>query len=174
MVEHPAARALTGFLLVRGGVHQVAYARALERLTGADLMKLFPAPRIPTDKIPECSPTSSAAITSGSTDSHRTTTRAQRGVQRAHPETGEDLVVIDEAPAGFPPTTFPPSPRCSLPTTRPRRSPRSPRSSACKAGLPKKPIRRGRKRLATLEASRLHSEIDDPHAEDRDPKASAR
>jgi Mn-containing catalase len=27
-VEHPAARALTGYLLVRGGVHQVAYARA--------------------------------------------------------------------------------------------------------------------------------------------------
>ena len=56
MVEHPAARALTGYLLVRGGVHQVAYARALERLTGADLMKLFPSPRIPTDKIPECQP----------------------------------------------------------------------------------------------------------------------
>ena len=56
MVEHPAARALTGYLLVRGGVHQVAYARALENLTGADLTKLFPTPRIPTDKIPECQP----------------------------------------------------------------------------------------------------------------------
>ena len=56
MVDHPAARALTGYLLVRGGVHQVAYARALEKLTGADLMKLFPSPRIPTDKIPECQP----------------------------------------------------------------------------------------------------------------------
>ena len=30
LVDHPAARALTGYLLVRGGVHQVAYARALE------------------------------------------------------------------------------------------------------------------------------------------------
>jgi Mn-containing catalase len=56
MVDHPAARALTGYLLVRGGVHQVAYARALENLTGAQLMKLFPSPRIPTDKIPECKP----------------------------------------------------------------------------------------------------------------------
>ncbi len=56
MVEHPAARALTGYLLVRGGVHQVAYARALERLTGSDLMKLFPSPRIPTEKIPESKP----------------------------------------------------------------------------------------------------------------------
>ena len=45
MVDHPAARALTGYLLVRGGVHQVAYARAVENLTGANLMKLFPAPR---------------------------------------------------------------------------------------------------------------------------------
>src|SRR5581483_1445056 len=34
MVDHPAARALTGYLLVRGGVHQVAYARAVEHLTG--------------------------------------------------------------------------------------------------------------------------------------------
>ena len=42
MVDHPAARALTGYLLVRGGVHQVAYARAVEKLTGADLMKMFP------------------------------------------------------------------------------------------------------------------------------------
>ena len=56
MVDHPAARALTGYLLVRGGVHQVAYARAVENLTGAELMKLFPSPRIPTDKIPECQP----------------------------------------------------------------------------------------------------------------------
>src|SRR3954469_19858307 len=56
MVDHPAARALTGYLLVRGGVHQVAYARALENLTGADMMKLFPSPRIPTEKIPECQP----------------------------------------------------------------------------------------------------------------------
>ena len=56
MVEHPAARALTGYLLVRGGVHQVAYARALENLTGADLTKLFPSPNIPTEKIPEYKP----------------------------------------------------------------------------------------------------------------------
>jgi hypothetical protein len=30
------------------------FARAIELLTGADLMKMFPAPRIPTEKIPEC------------------------------------------------------------------------------------------------------------------------
>jgi Mn-containing catalase len=56
MVPHPAAYSLTGYLLVRGGVRQLAYARALERLTAADLTKLFPTPRIPTEKIPECKP----------------------------------------------------------------------------------------------------------------------
>ncbi len=75
MVEHPAARALTGYLLVRGGVHQVAYARAVEKLTGADMTKLFPAPRIPTAKIPECKPHIEAACTACSTASRRATTR---------------------------------------------------------------------------------------------------
>ena len=52
MVDHPAARALTGYLLVRGGVHQVAYARAVENLTGADLMKLFPVAADPDRQDP--------------------------------------------------------------------------------------------------------------------------
>ena len=55
MVDHPAARALTGYLLVRGGVHQVAYARALENLTGANLMKLFPSPPDPDRQDPRVS-----------------------------------------------------------------------------------------------------------------------
>jgi Mn-containing catalase len=75
MVDHPAAKALTGYLLVRGGVHQVAYARALEHLTGADMSKLFPAPRIPTEKIPECQPQSSRGRTPSCTASRLATTR---------------------------------------------------------------------------------------------------
>src|SRR6187397_1707392 len=97
MVDHPAARALTGYLLVRGGVHQVAYARALELLTGADLTKMFPTPRIPTDKIPECQP----HIEKGehlklyrfSPNDYKEIVAVFNGV---HPETGEDLMVIDE------------------------------------------------------------------------------
>lgn len=34
MTEHPVAREMIGYLLVRGGVHIVAYAKALEILTG--------------------------------------------------------------------------------------------------------------------------------------------
>ncbi|HWM92040.1 MAG TPA: manganese catalase family protein, partial [Thermoanaerobaculia bacterium] len=53
MVDDPTAREMVGFLLVRGGVHIVAYARALEILTGADLSKLFPVPDISNKKFPE-------------------------------------------------------------------------------------------------------------------------
>jgi len=108
MCDHPAARALTGYLLVRGGVHQVAYARALENLTGADMSRLFPSPRIPTDKIPECQP----HIAKGehlklyrfSPNDYREIVAVFNG---RHPETGEDLMVVDEAPEGFPPNDLP-------------------------------------------------------------------
>jgi Mn-containing catalase len=108
MVDHPAARALTGYLLVRGGVHQVAYARALERLTGADLTKLFPSPRIPTEKIPECRP----HIEQGShTKLYRFSPNDYRELAAVfngpHPETGDELQVVDEAPEGAPPFDLP-------------------------------------------------------------------
>ena len=53
MVSDPCAREVIGYLLVRGGLHIVAYARALEKLTGADLTKLFPIPEISNKKFPE-------------------------------------------------------------------------------------------------------------------------
>ena len=37
MTDHPSASQMMGYLLVRGGVHQVAYAKALEQLTGASV-----------------------------------------------------------------------------------------------------------------------------------------
>ena len=104
MVDHPAARALTGYLLVRGGVHQVAYARALELITGADISKPFPAPRIPTEKIPECKPhleaKSHLTLYRFSPEDYKEIVAVFKG---PHPETGEELVVADEAPEGFPP-----------------------------------------------------------------------
>ncbi|MBA4064348.1 MAG: manganese catalase [Isosphaera sp.] len=47
------ARAMIGYLLVRGGVHIVAYAKALEKLTGVDVGKLLPIPDISNKKFPE-------------------------------------------------------------------------------------------------------------------------
>ena len=85
MVDHPAARALTGYLLVRGGVHQVAYARAVENLTGGDLTKLFPAPRIPTERSPSASRTSSAAAHQAVPLLAERLPRAGGGVERPPP-----------------------------------------------------------------------------------------
>jgi Mn-containing catalase len=90
-------------------VHQIAYARAIENLTGADLMKMFPSPRIPTDKIPECQP----HIERGD---HKRLYRFSPSdylelaavFNGPHPETGEPLEVRDEAPEGFPPMDLPP------------------------------------------------------------------
>ena len=117
MVEHPAARALTGYLLVRGGVHQVAYARALERLTGANLMKLFPTPRIPTDKIPECRPHMERGehlkLYRFSEDAF---TEAQAVFNGPHPETDEELVIADQPhPEGAPAHDLPPQPAVFAP-----------------------------------------------------------
>lgn len=51
--NNPTARAMIGFLLVRGGVHIVAYAKALQQLTGVDVGKLLPIPDISNKKFPE-------------------------------------------------------------------------------------------------------------------------
>jgi Mn-containing catalase len=139
-VEHPAARALTGYLLVRGGVHQVAYARALENLTGANLSKLFPSPRIPTEKIPECKP----HIKRG--DHLRLYRFSPSDFQElaavfngTHPETGEELVVVDEAPEGFLPRDLPAQPAVFAPDYAPEEIAEIARKLREKAGLGKEP-----------------------------------
>jgi len=139
MVEHPAARALTGYLLVRGGVHQVAYARALERLTGADLMKLFPSPRIPTDKIPECQP----HIERGEhlklyRFSEHDFEEARAVFNGPHPETGEELVVADVPhPIGAPAYDLPPQPAVFAPDYAPDEIREIAEKLRSQAGLPK-------------------------------------
>ena len=47
MTDHPIARQMLGYLFVRGGVHALAYAKALEELTGVDVKKMLPIPAIP-------------------------------------------------------------------------------------------------------------------------------
>jgi Mn-containing catalase len=140
MVDHPAARALTGYLLVRGGVHQVAYARAVEHLTGANLSKLFPSPRIPTDKIPECKP----HIERG--DHRRLYRFSPSDYQELaavfngpHPETGDELVVVDEAPEGVPPRDLPAQPAVFAPDYAPEEIAEIATKLRQKAGLPKEP-----------------------------------
>jgi Mn-containing catalase len=141
MVEHPAARALTGYLLVRGGVHQVAYARAVELLTGADLTKMFPTPRIPTAKIPECRPHLDAG-------SHKKLYRFSPNDYKEivavftgpHPETGEPLEVVDHAPEGFPMHDLPSQPAVFAPDYAPEEIKEIAQKLRKKAGLPDTPL----------------------------------
>jgi Mn-containing catalase len=120
MVDHPAARALTGYLLVRGGVHQVAYARAVERLTGADLSKMFPSPRIPTEKIPECQPHIERGehlkLYRFSPSDYQEIVAVFNG---PHPETGEELTVAQGPPEGALPQDLPPQPAVFAPDYAP-------------------------------------------------------
>ena len=141
MVEHPAARALTGYLLVRGGVHQVAYARALENLTGANLMKLFPSPRIPTDKIPE----SKVHIDRGehlklyrfSPDDYLELAAVFNGPHPERPD--EQLVVVDGVPEGAPAHDLPPQPAVFAPDYAPEEIAEIARKLRNAAGLSDEP-----------------------------------
>ena len=140
MVDHPAARALTGYLLVRGGVHQVAYARAVERLTGADLSKMFPSPRIPTEKIPECQP----HIQKGEhTKLYRFSPSDYNELAAVfngpHPETGEELQVVNDAPEGVPPFDLPAQEGVFAPDYAPEEIADIARQLRQAAGLPDEP-----------------------------------
>jgi Mn-containing catalase len=141
-VDHPSARALTGYLLVRGGVHQVAYARALENLTGADMTKLFPSPRIPTDKIPECQPHikngDNARIYRFSPEDFTQVAAVFNGL---HPETGEKLEVVADDPTTRPRPDDPlPQPDVFAPSYEPEEIEEIADKLRDAAGLPKRHV----------------------------------
>jgi Mn-containing catalase len=121
-------------------VHQVAYARALEHLTGANMSKLFPAPRIPTDKIPECQPHIKNGL-------HRILYRfSPEDYQEIgaiwngpHPETGDELIVEDGPPEGALPNDLPPQPDVFAGDYAPEEVAKIVQKLRQDAGLPKKP-----------------------------------
>jgi len=120
MVDDPTARAMVGFLLVRGGVHIVAYARALEKLTGADLKKLFPIPDISNKKFPEAKKWEEKGLHRimfrFSVDDYKTVSEVWNG---PHPEDGKELVVEDAIPEGFPPPDLDEEPQLTAPGVDP-------------------------------------------------------
>lgn len=50
MTEHETAREMIGYLLVRGGTHILAYAKAIEIATGVDVKKMVPIPNLSNTK----------------------------------------------------------------------------------------------------------------------------
>ena len=103
MVDDPTARALVGFLLVRGGVHIVAYAKALEKLTGVNVGKLLPIPDLSNKAFPEARKHEDRGLHRilyrFSIDDYRRVGEIWNGV---HPEDGSELEVIDGPPEGAP------------------------------------------------------------------------
>jgi len=56
MTDNPSARQMLGYLFVRGGVHAHSYALALEQLTGVEMKKMLPIPKIENVDLPESRP----------------------------------------------------------------------------------------------------------------------
>jgi len=53
MTDNPAPRQMLGYLFTRGGVHARAYALALKTLTGVEMDKMLPIPKILDADLPE-------------------------------------------------------------------------------------------------------------------------
>jgi Mn-containing catalase len=107
---------MIGYLLVRGGVHIVAYARALERLTGADLKPLFPIPDISNKKFPEARKLEEQGLHRimfrFSPEDYREISKVWNG---PHPEDGSELVVENAVPQGAPPPDLAEQPQLTAP-----------------------------------------------------------
>lgn len=107
---------MVGFLLVRGGVHIVAYARALEKLTGADVGKLLPIPDVSNKKFPEAAIHEKKGLHRimyrWSPDDYSELNQIWNGL---HPEDGQELIVKDEILKGSPWPEFEEEPQLSAP-----------------------------------------------------------
>ena len=116
MVDDPTARTMVGYLLVRGGIHVVAYAKALELLTGVQVTKLLPIPDLSNDAFPEAKKFMDdkmhLKLYSFSQDDYQ-----QAGIiwNGNHPETGEPLEFIQGAIPGHTPPDLEEEPQLNAP-----------------------------------------------------------
>jgi Mn-containing catalase len=116
MVTDPTAREMLGYLLVRGGVHVVAYARALEHLTGASVTKLVPVPDLSNKAFPETRKYEEKGIHrrlyTFSAEDYR-----QAGIVFSgnHPEDGQPLEVVFGHPEGVPAPDLEEEPQLNAP-----------------------------------------------------------
>lgn len=102
MTDHPAAREVVGYLLVRGGVHVVAYARALEIATGVDVTKLVPIPSLSNKHFTEAAKYEAKGVhTKLYTNSDGDFTGIKQIWKGQHPEDGQPLEVIEGSPKGY-------------------------------------------------------------------------
>ncbi len=116
MTKDPCARAMLGYLLVRGGVHVVAYAKALEKLSGVAVGGLLPIPDISNKRFPEARKHEDKGLHRilyrFSPDDYRKIVEVWNG---PHPEDGQPLEVQDGPPEGFKPPDLEEEPQLTAP-----------------------------------------------------------
>jgi Mn-containing catalase len=116
MVDDPVAREMVGYLLVRGGTHIVAYAKALEALSGVDVGKLLPIPDISNKRFPEAKRWEAKGLHQlmyrMSPDDYRSIAQIWKG---PHPEDGSELRVVDGPPEGGKVPIYPEEPQLTSP-----------------------------------------------------------
>jgi Mn-containing catalase len=116
MADNPVARQLCGYLLVRGGVHQTAYAMALQELTGVEVTKMLNIPKISNQDIPEARKFNEQGIHHTlyrfSPTDYKDLDRIWRG---KHWEDGGELRVVQGPPEGAPVPALDPEPQVYAP-----------------------------------------------------------
>ncbi|MCA1032560.1 manganese catalase family protein [Bacillus timonensis] len=104
MTEHETAREMIGYLLVRGGTHVVAYAKALEIATGVDVKKLVPLPNLANTKFDHAKKFEERGLanvlyTWNDVGDYAGIKQIWKGT---NPESGERLIVKEGSPVGAP------------------------------------------------------------------------
>jgi len=116
MVTDPTARTMVGYLLVRGGLHVVAYAKALEKLTGVELTKMLPIPDLSNDAFPEArkfmDEKMHLKLYTFSENDYKQSGLIWNG---PHPEDGQECVVVKGAIPGHTPPDLEEEPQLNAP-----------------------------------------------------------
>ncbi|WP_217586585.1 manganese catalase family protein [Lentibacillus saliphilus] len=104
MTDHDTAREMIGYLLVRGGTHVLAYAKAIEIATGVDVKKLIPIPDLSNTKFDHAKKFEEQGIgnvlyTWNDVGDYNDIRQIWKG---DNPENGEQLIVKEGAPKGAP------------------------------------------------------------------------
>lgn len=103
MTDAPVAREMIGYLLVRGGTHILAYAKAMESLTGVDVSRMLPIPSLDNTKFDYAKKYIARGLNNvlytWSDKDYRDIDKIWKG---KNPETGEPLRVVVGTPEGAP------------------------------------------------------------------------
>ncbi|KUP08434.1 manganese catalase [Bacillus coahuilensis m2-6] len=103
MTDHVTAREMIGYLLVRGGTHALAYAKAIEIVTGVEVQKLIPVPDLSNSRFDfakkyEEEGLNNILYTWSDTD-YKDINQIWKGT---NPENGKPLRVVEGTPKGAP------------------------------------------------------------------------